>query len=131
MTLHIFLTLISKRNSGGRGGELYILLPFKKDMLYVGDAILIALCWYKMQYFQTAIGVFQGSTWWKQVAAAVLLLLEKETFIAPVWLLATNRRTQWVYMDIFFGKGWFDWHWKSPSCFWIVLQFDAQFDCIL
>lgn len=95
MTLQIFLTVILKKNSGGKGWGALHFAAFKKDMLYVGDAILIALCWYKMQYFHTAIGVFQGSTWWKQVAAAVLL--EKETFIATVWLLATKRRTQWVY----------------------------------
>lgn len=95
MTLQIFLTVILKKKSGGKGWGALHFAAFKKDMLYVGDAILIALCWYKMQYFQTAIGVFQGSTWWKQVAAAVLL--EKETFIATVWLLATKRRTQWVY----------------------------------
>lgn len=102
--------------SRGRGGELYILLPLKKDMLYVGDAILIALCWYKMQYFQTAIGVFQGSTWWKQVAAAVLL--EKETFIATVWLLATKRRTQWVY-------GHFLWE-RMTRLIWLALKFSRS-----
>ncbi len=116
MTPQIFLTVILKKNSGGKGWGALHFAAFKKDMLYVGDAILIALCWYKMQYFQTAIGVFQGSTWWKQVAAAVLL--EKETFIATVWLLATKRRTQWVY-------GYFLWE-RMTRLIWLALKFSRS-----
>lgn len=83
-------------------------------MLYVGDAILIALCWYKMQYFQTAIGVFQGSTWWKQVAAAVLL--EKETFIGPVCAFGNEEKNAVSIWTFSLGNnGWFDWHWNSPN----------------